>query len=71
MGTWLDRLAATWPLRSSAAGTTGAAPAAGTTRAAGAADVFVYFNNDQHAAAVANARTMIRMARRRGLALPR
>jgi cob(I)alamin adenosyltransferase len=33
--------------------------------------VFVYFNNDQHAAAVANARTMIRMARRRGLALPR
>jgi uncharacterized protein YecE (DUF72 family) len=80
LGTWLDRLAATWPLRSSAAGTTGAARAAGTTRAAGAADatraagaadVFVYFNNDQHAAAVANARTMIRMARRRGLALPR
>ncbi|HEX6417278.1 MAG TPA: DUF72 domain-containing protein, partial [Acidimicrobiales bacterium] len=33
-------------------------------------DVFVYFNNDPGGAAVRNARTAIRMARRRPFALP-
>jgi len=34
------------------------------------ADVFVYFNNDHGGAAVRNARTLVRMADRRRLALP-
>lgn len=33
------------------------------------ADVYVYFNNDPGGAAVRNARTLVRMARRRGFAL--
>jgi uncharacterized protein YecE (DUF72 family) len=33
-------------------------------------DVFVYLNNDRGGAAVHNARTVVRMARRRGFALP-
>ena len=37
----------------------------------GNADVFVYFNNDPHAAAVANARTFAGIASRRGLAATR
>lgn len=35
-----------------------------------AADVFVYLNNDTGGAAVRNARTVVRIARRRGFALP-
>jgi uncharacterized protein YecE (DUF72 family) len=33
------------------------------------ADVFVFFNNDHGGAAVRNARTLVRMARRRGFSL--
>jgi uncharacterized protein YecE (DUF72 family) len=51
LGTWLDRVGAAWPLRSTGA------------------DVFVFFNNDRGGAAIRNARTLCRMAGRRGLAV--
>jgi uncharacterized protein YecE (DUF72 family) len=48
LGTWLDRLGATWPLRSAAT------------------DVFVFFNNDQMAAAPWDAMTLSDLLRDRG-----
>jgi uncharacterized protein YecE (DUF72 family) len=54
LGTWLDRITATWRL----------GPGAGAT------DAYVYFNNDPGGAAVRNARTLVRMARNRSVAAP-
>lgn len=62
LGTWLERIEDAWPQAAPSARSGGAA-------ATDTADVFVYFNNDPGGAAVRNARTLVRMARNRGLAL--